>query len=55
MKIDDVYIEKEIMFDAPAHTTILSFNCDIQCEYFEQWWEKKGKELFIKYYNQDED
>ena len=55
MKIDDVFIDNQIIFDATTHTTILSFNCDIQNEYFQMWWETKGKEMFIKYYNGKED
>ena len=52
MKIDDVQIENEIRYDVREHQTLLSFMCDIQNDYFQQWWEKVGKKLFIKYYNQ---
>jgi hypothetical protein len=51
MKIDDVQIENEIRYDVPEHQTLLSFNCDIQNDYFQQWWEKEGKEIFVQYYN----
>jgi hypothetical protein len=55
VKPEDVIVEEQILFDAPEHTAMLSFNCDIQCEYFKTWWEKRGRELFIKFYNGTED